>query len=208
MSEKLEIIKDLFHTIGFDRAALYPLVSIFIVSHADCDHLTDSAEQWIPTKYRGHKNLRDVQGPLLALPWKGYWRPLGERRIKVKPLVFSEIKGQPNRLHCVWIEITYWYREHEVKGLLIGDLDVQDVKYIHKTAIARKADFIVLPSYGGVTTHGAEQPEQLAELVEEVAKEIRDKGLVTVARPHPVKAEWADINLDIVAPQLCAAESL
>ena len=62
MSGKLDIIKDLFHTIGFDRAALYPLVSVFIVSHADCDHLTDSAEQWIPTIYRGHKTSEMFRG--------------------------------------------------------------------------------------------------------------------------------------------------
>ncbi|HDL14806.1 MAG TPA: hypothetical protein ENH28_01390, partial [Euryarchaeota archaeon] len=160
--KKMDIERDLFHTVGFDRAALYPFVSFFIVSHADCDHLTNSEEQWIPSIYLNHRNLnhrnlKKVKYPITTIPWSGYEISTGKKRIKVVPLMFDKIRGAPNKLHCVWMDVSYYiYKENTIRGLMIGDLDVQDVQYIVKTAIARKVDFVVLPSYGGVIeAHGA-----------------------------------------------------
>ncbi|HDL14801.1 MAG TPA: hypothetical protein ENH28_01365 [Euryarchaeota archaeon] len=123
--------------------------------------------------------------------------------------MFDKIRGAPNKLHCVWMEVFYnIHKDNTVKGLLIGDLDVQDVQYIVKTAIAKKVDFVVLPSYGGVIgTHGAKYTTQLCKLIEEAAKELKIEGVTIFARSHPIAAEWADINLEIVAPELCVPKS-
>ena len=101
-----------------------------------------------------------------------------------------------------------FHKDNTVKGLLIGDLDVQDVQYVVKTAIAKKVDFVVLPSYGGIIgTHGAKYTTQLCKLIEEAAKELKIEGVTIFARSHPIAAEWADINLEIVAPELCVPKS-
>ncbi len=206
--EKIDIERDFFHTVGFDRAALYPFVSFFIVSHADCDHLTNSEDQWIPSIYLTHRNLKNVHYPITTIPWSGYEISTGKKRIKVVPLMFDKIRGAPNRLHCVWMDVSYYiYKESTIRGLLIGDLDVQDVQYVVKTVIARKVDFVVLPSYGGVIeAHGAEYTTQLSQLIEEAAKELKIEGMTIFARPHPITTEWADINLEIVTPQLCTSK--
>ncbi|GCC11260.1 hypothetical protein IPdc08_01311 [archaeon] len=87
-------------------------------------------------------------------------------------------------------------------------MDVHDVQYVVKTAIAKKVDFVVLPSYGGIIeVHGAKYTTQLSKLIEETAKELKTEGVTIFARPHPITAEWADINLEIVVPDLCVPKS-
>jgi hypothetical protein len=199
---KEEIVKDLFMHFGFDRAALYKYVTAFMVSHMDRDHLTRTSEQWIPAIYRGNKKLKEIEGPLVLIPWKGYQRPQGDRRIKVKPLHLTDVVGHPNRLHCVWLLVEYWLGEQNVRGVLIGDLDIQDIEYLKDTVKDQEADFVVLPSYGGVTSHGSEYPTDLKKKVAEVAKDLRKEGIVVVARPHTIHAEWADINLELVVHML------
>ena len=52
-----------------------------------------------------------------------------------------------------------------------------------------------------------EDPIQLSRLIKGAAKELKTEGVTIFARPHPITAEWADINLEIVAPELCVPKS-
>ena len=88
----------------------------------------------------------------------------------------------------------------KTRALFIGDMDLADVR-VARAFIERSYDqdlkihAILLPSFGGVTTHGSLQPLKLANTMSELAYDLRDIYRITIAAlPHPVEADWANYN--------------
>jgi len=175
-----------------------PLVKLHVAveSHGDLDHWHSNLRRkdlvlvpWklrIPDKYASLKNIvrvdRSIRVSKLKFTCLDLWT--------LKRLLQEEIK-QP---HAFW-----WLAESEnAKVLFVGDVDAEDVSILrstihvmHQQKVALHS--VLLPSYGGVTTHGARNPTEISQLIKEIAQELQ--GCVVLgALPHPVHAEWANFN--------------
>jgi hypothetical protein len=97
--------------------------------------------------------------------------------------------------HAFWWLVT----GNEAKVLFIGDLNVEDVKValdVTQTLVEKGLELhgVLLPSFGGVTTHGARNPRELSSLVYEFAEWLHRQGMLVASLPHPIPAVWADYN--------------
>lgn len=95
----------------------------------------------------------------------------------------------------------FWWlvRCFNVGVLFIGDMNVHDVDTartfideIFKRGISLHG--VLLPSFGGVTTHGAKKPLELKNLIGGFAQKMHAQGILLGALPHLVNAGWADYN--------------
>jgi hypothetical protein len=82
----------------------------------------------------------------------------------------------------------------------VADADVRDTVLLRTTVaeMFRRGTPIhgaILPSFGGVSVHGAMASTELAAAIERLAHDLRDiYGATVGGLPHPVDADWADYN--------------
>jgi hypothetical protein len=121
---------------------------------------------------------------------------------RIGKLVFTQIG--PRRLSGILhqeIESLHarWWIAYSTAGvgvLFIGDLDRQEIPIVKQFAeVAQEFGVrcILLPSYGGLGTHGATAPLDMREAVGSLAHDLNTRGLLVGGLPHPIAPDWTDM---------------
>lgn len=178
-------------------------LNLAVVSHGHMDH-------W-------HRNF--YQKDLVLIPWrvkmpKPYRNLRNILRVyrseRIERLEFQQVDRRVlERLLNYPVDPAphaYWWivEKQEIKGdvrvLFIGDMNVRDVNVARdfiRTMFERSLTLhgVLFPSFGGVSSHGSRIPREISMLIRELAYEVKDEYDVMLgALPHPVTAEWADVN--------------
>jgi L-ascorbate metabolism protein UlaG (beta-lactamase superfamily) len=200
----LESVMSILVSVQWDRWRFMlpakPLLKldVAVVSHGHADH-------WHPNFW---------QKDLVLLP-RGIKVPEGfsslrnavqvDRYISLKGLQLLKLDGRalrqllgpntPNPHASWWIATSSGARV-----LFIGDMNIVDAEtalhFIRESYMSNaQVHGVVLPSFGGVMTHGARDAREVAREAADVAFSLAEKFNVAVgAVPHPVPGCWADFN--------------
>jgi L-ascorbate metabolism protein UlaG (beta-lactamase superfamily) len=174
-------------------------LDVAVVSHSHADHwhpnfwtkdvVVMPDETIAPVQYGGLRNIIKVGGSPASLG------PI--RMVNLNATAIASVVGQfVPRPHANW-----WFVSTRNAGILfVGDVNIADLATMrHFIKLCPSFDFhveaVLLPSYGGVRTHGAGEPAALAREIASVADELRRTHEVLIgALPHPIGAGWSDFN--------------
>jgi L-ascorbate metabolism protein UlaG (beta-lactamase superfamily) len=180
----------------FPQFSEYPLTAqrVLVISHNHKDHIDKHPERFntvlypvglpVPEQLRNLKNLVLVDRSERI--GKIVFTQIGPRRLS--RILHQEIES----LHARW-----WIASTAGVGVLfIGDLDRQEIPIVKQFAeVAQEFGVrcILLPSYGGLGTHGATAPLDMKEAVGSLAHDLNTRGLLVGGLPHPIAPDWTDM---------------
>jgi hypothetical protein len=175
---------------------------VAVISHGHRDHWPANLAQkdvalvpWqvtVPREFHGLQNIHRVEDS--AQLGKLRFVELNQRRVA------SFLDTHVPKPHASWWLASAGQHSRPTRVLFVGDVDVKDVPVARTTVIEMSErgfplHGILLPSFGGVLTHGAGAPKELSISIRDLAYEARDAhNIVVGALPHPIDAAWADYN--------------
>jgi hypothetical protein len=102
--------------------------------------------------------------------------------------------------HAFWWLLAPTHRHEDARILFVGDLDIDDIRTL-RVVVAEmfRRDTplhgVLLPSFGGITSHGIGGPKELSTKVRNLAHDLHDMHSIALGGlPHPLNADWADYN--------------
>lgn len=194
---------DILSSIQFDHWILSGSTpDISLMSHADKDHNPQECVSYPSPIIVAQRNIGELTGDIISIPQDTFWQ--------VGNLLFYYFVSARIRLQHASPPYTdfhsdWWYvisSKYPVGLLFVGDLDYPEIpilehliEYVLKSG--RPLHAILLPSYGGVTTHKVPSnadPRALGSTIGSLAQTARANGLKLGALPHPITATWTDFE--------------
>lgn len=171
---------------------------VAVVSHSHADHWAEDLSVKdlvlvpvgvrVPKRFIRMQNLMSVSGSV----------SLGKiKMFRISRRYLSGFLRYPIRhMHAFW-----WIaRASGARILFVGDMSLCDVDTLgtfvgeaHRRGLL--LHHVILPSFGGVTSHGAKDALELSRAIGKLARRLRSAYNIGLsALPHPINAEWADYN--------------
>lgn len=203
---RIELVESILASVQWDRWRFYiptakPLLKqdVAVTSHGHSDHWHQNfsskdivlapREIRPPEEFANLKNITYVD--FMEKLGKIKFFKIGRKEVE---MVLAKAIKEP--LHAFW-----WLAEAgSVRVLFVGDMNVADAEVLQSFCnrmpeLGRPLHGILLPSFSGVKGHGSVKPVELMSKLPIIADVLRRRySLIIGALPHPVRAEWADIN--------------
>lgn len=175
---------------------------ISLMSHDDEDHNPQKCVSFPTPIVASQKFAGRLTGDIVSVPPDTFW-PVGD-------LLFYSFESARINLHgenpqCTKFHSDWWYltsAKYPLGVLFVGELDYPEVpvlkqlvEYVEKSG--RPFNALLLPSYGGVTTHRV-PPEAgakgLSAAIEDAVRRAKRNGLLVGGLPHPLRPAWTDLE--------------
>src|SRR5208283_2582004 len=194
---------DILRSIQFDHWIMIGSTpKISLMSHDHQDHNPQLCVSYPTPIIVSQRFASRMTGDIVSIPQDTFW-PVGN--FLFYSFVSARLNLQGRDPQCTSFHSDWWFvtsTRYPVGILFIGELDYPEVPvvkllidYVLKSG--RPLNAVLLPSYGGITTHRVSShagPRDLSTAIEGVAKNAKQKGLTAGGLPHPIRPAWTDLE--------------